>query len=81
MRAEDLEIHNMARQLSHSSIYGGSGQRLGATRRDYGADAAASQSIEPAVKFTFRSRPCQCFSLSSRRRIFPVAVRGKASMN
>ena len=39
------------------------------------------ESIEPAVQFTFRSRPCQYFSLSSRRSIFPVAVRGKASMN
>ena len=39
------------------------------------------ESIEPAVQFTFRSRPCQYFSLSSRRNIFPVAVRGKASMN
>src|SRR5262249_10769830 len=67
-------------QRLRSSIYGGSEQRLRATRRDYGVDAAASNQLNR--QFNSPSGPVrQYFSLSSRRSIFPVAVRGKASMN
>ena len=64
-----------------NGIFGAGDRRLRATRRDYGADAAASNQLNR--QFNSPSGPVRAsyFSLSSRRSIFPVAVRGKASMN